>query len=85
MSKFKAESVLVVAILAICFALMVPSIVVDVLAGILHEGWFLVRSIVLILLGGCFMWLVYRLVKQDRRFRTKTFSEILDDMIGATM
>ena len=31
------------------------------------------------------MWLVYRLVKQDRRFRAKTFSEILDDMIGATM
>lgn len=85
MRKFKVESVLVVAILVICVALMVPSIVVDALAGIFHEGWFPVRSIVLILLGGCCMWLVYRIVKQDRRFRTKTFSEILDDMIGATM
>lgn len=85
MSKFKVESILVVIILVICVAMMVPSNLVDVLSGMLQEGWFLVRSIVLILLGGCFMWLVYRLVKQDRKFRAKTFSEILDDMIGATM
>lgn len=31
------------------------------------------------------MWLIYRVVKRNHRFRTKTFSEIMDDMIGATM
>ena len=70
--------------MVICVAMMVPSNLVDVLSGMLQEGWFLVRSIVLMLLGGCFMWQVYRLVKQDRRFREKTLSEILDDMIGTT-
>lgn len=85
MTKSNLENLLVIFIIIASISLMTPSILEERLFGLLPIYWYVLRSLLLIILGGCVTYLCYRCIKRIKRFKIRTFPEIVDYIIGATM